>query len=139
MAWAQLDADHGGLCGLVAPRVELSGLGHGLLAGAEGALLAAHPKGDAPLAAAEVLGVAEMVVRGHPATRSDLELEQRALPAALLACLQESGDVALVRVHDPPREAGGGPAEVTAARIRSATRSTASLLRSKTFTKAKKG
>ena len=96
MAGAQFDADHGGLCGLVAPRVELSGLGHGLLAGPEGALL-----------------------------------------AALLACLRESGDVALVRVHDPPREAGA--AAVTAARIRSATRSTASLLRSKTFTKAKKG
>jgi hypothetical protein len=100
-------------------------------------LLAAHPQGDAALAAAEVLGVAEMVMRGHPATRSDLEFEQRALLAALLACQQESGDVALVRVHDPPREAGA--AAVTAARIRSATRSTASLLRSKTFTKAKKG
>src|SRR5690242_7375966 len=103
------------------------------------ALLAAHPQGDAPRAAAEVVGVAEMVTRGHPAARSDLELEQRALSAVPLACPQESGGVALARVHDPPREGGSGAAAVTAARIRSATRSTASLLRSKTFTKAKKG
>jgi hypothetical protein len=78
------------------------------VAGAQDDVLAVDVHGQLTVDDLEALGEGEVAVQRVAAVGRDLELDQRALAAALLAGLEEGRAVALDRVVEAARLDGGG-------------------------------